>query len=74
MDDDDQPDDDPDVVAGMERLRAPREAENDPNELLSPANERAGPRCPECTTKLELGGTDEHPYWVCPRCHVARLS
>jgi transposase-like protein len=32
------------------------------------------PRCPECLVVLEVAGTVEHPYWLCPSCKVARLS
>lgn len=32
------------------------------------------PNCPQCLTRLEIAGTEEHPYWFCPVCKVARLS
>jgi hypothetical protein len=32
------------------------------------------PNCGECLTRLLLAGSDEHPYWWCPVCKVARLN
>jgi hypothetical protein len=32
------------------------------------------PNCPECLTMLWPAGSDEHPYFWCPTCKVARLS
>lgn len=32
------------------------------------------PHCPECLTQLEVAGTEDHPYWWCPVCKVARLA
>jgi hypothetical protein len=29
---------------------------------------------PQCLTSLEVAGTEDHPYWWCPWCKVARLS
>ena len=72
--DDELPDGDPDVKAGMKRLRELHVAKNGAIEFLAAVKEQSAPHCPECTTHLELGGTDEHPYWFCPECHVARLD
>jgi hypothetical protein len=31
------------------------------------------PNCPQCLTRLEVSGTEDHPYWWCPSSRVARL-
>lgn len=31
------------------------------------------PRCSECLVTLEVAGTVDHPYWVCPDCRTAFL-
>jgi len=32
------------------------------------------PNCEVCLARLWPAGSDEHPYWWCPSCKVARLS
>lgn len=32
------------------------------------------PNCPECLVRLEIAGTEQHPYFVCPVCHTAFLG
>ncbi|WP_177216694.1 hypothetical protein [Mycetocola miduiensis] len=32
------------------------------------------PNCPQCLVRLDLAGTIEHPYWLCPVCRSAHLS
>jgi tRNA(Ile2) C34 agmatinyltransferase TiaS len=31
------------------------------------------PNCPRCLVRLEVGGTEDHPYFVCPECRTAFL-
>lgn len=32
------------------------------------------PNCTRCLVRLDLAGTTEHPYWICPACRTAQLS
>lgn len=29
--------------------------------------------CPDCLVPLEVDGFVEHPYLVCPHCHLVRM-
>lgn len=32
------------------------------------------PNCPRCLVRLQIAGTERHPYWMCPNCLTAHLS
>jgi hypothetical protein len=32
------------------------------------------PNCPRCLERLQITGTELHPYWICPGCRIAYLS
>lgn len=32
------------------------------------------PNCPRCLVRLEIAGTEQHPYWVCPECRTVHLN
>jgi hypothetical protein len=32
------------------------------------------PNCPRCLKRLQIAGTEEHPYLMCPGCRVAHLG
>lgn len=32
------------------------------------------PNCKQCLTPLHVGGTLEHPFWVCPTCGTTILD
>jgi predicted RNA-binding Zn-ribbon protein involved in translation (DUF1610 family) len=36
--------------------------------------ELVAPQCEECLTQLEVAGTVQRPYWLCPSCGEVRLS